>query len=251
MSPLIKTLFLTIVLILNSCNSNKTDINNSKIVYQSDDLIITQLTNNVYEHTSFFNSQSFGRVPCNGMIVTDKGEAIIFDTPTDNKSSAELINWIKQNLNSKINAVIPTHFHEDCLGGLKEFEKDKVPSYANFKTIELARENNLDIPTNGFEKSLILNVGNKKVYAKFFGEGHTKDNVVGYFPSENVMFGGCLIKELNAGKGNLEDANVKDWSKTVEKVKNEYSDVKIIIPGHGNTGNKALLDYTMNLFKSE
>jgi metallo-beta-lactamase class B len=44
---------------------------------------------------------------------------------------------------------------------------------------------------------------NTKITAKFFGEGHTKDNVVGYFPSENVMFGGCLVKELNASKGYL------------------------------------------------
>lgn len=31
------------------------------------------------------------------------------------------------------------------------------------------------------------------------------------------MFGGCLIKELDAGKGYLGDANVADWSSTVEK----------------------------------
>ena len=98
---------------------------------------------------------------------------------------------------------------------------------------------------------MILNVGNQKVYLKFFGEGHTKDNVVAYYPAEKAMFGGCLIKELNATKGYLGDANVQAWSATVEKVKNTYPDVKIIIPGHGRVGGVELLDYTIKLFKTE
>ena len=65
------------------------------------------------------------------------------------------------------------------------------------------------------------------------------------------MFGGCLIKELDATKGYLGDANVAAWSNTVEKVKNAYPNVKIIIPGHGNYGDKKLLDYTINLFKNK
>ena len=44
---------------------------------------------------------------------------------------------------------------------------------------------------------------------------------MGYFPSENIMFGGCLIKEIDAGKGYLGDANIANWSMTVEKVKME------------------------------
>ena len=64
------------------------------------------------------------------------------------------------------------------------------------------------------------------------------------------MFGGCLIKELNASKGYLGDANVADWSGTVEKVKKEYPNVKIIVPGHGAPGSKKLLDYTIKLFKT-
>ncbi len=137
------------------------------------------------------------------------------------------------------------------MGGLKAFHKNDIPSYANFKTIEFAKENNSAVPKNGFKDSLTLKVGDEIVTAKFFGEGHTRDNIVGYFPSENVMFGGCLIKEIDASKGYLGDANVSDWSATVEKVKKEYPDVKIVIPGHGEYGDKKLLDYTINLFKAE
>jgi hypothetical protein len=48
------------------------------------------------------------------------------------------------------------------------------------------------------------------------------------------LFGGCLLKELDASKGYLGDANVSAWSDTVEKVKKEYPDVKIVIRGMVN-----------------
>ncbi|MNY76298.1 Beta-lactamase type II precursor [compost metagenome] len=63
------------------------------------------------------------------------------------------------------------------------------------------------------------------------------------------MFGGCLIKEVEASKGYLGDANVKEWSQTVKKIKQRFPDAKIIIPGHGNIGGTELLDYTIKLFK--
>ncbi len=218
-------------------------------VYKSEDLIITQITDHSYEHVSYLQTNDFGKVPCNGLIVSNNNEAIIFDTPTNDTSAEELIKWIKGTLHYKINAIIPTHFHDDCLGGLQAFHKENIPSYAYFKTIDFAKEKDYAIPQNGFKDSLMLKVGNEYITAKFFGEGHTRDNVVGYFPGENIMFGGCLIKEVNATKGYLGDANVAAWSNTVEKVKKAYPNVKIIIPGHGERGDKKLLDYTISLFK--
>ena len=248
----IKTNTLLIILIsltILNCSSQKLETFESKEVYKSNDLIVTQITENSFMHTTFLQTNDFGNVPCNGLIVTNNNEAIIFDTPTNDKNSEELIKWIKETLHFKINAIIPTHFHDDCLGGLKAFDKNGIPSYANYKTIELAKEHNYNIPKNSFKDSLTLILGAEIITAKFFGEGHTRDNIVGYFSSENVMFGGCLIKEIDASKGYLGDANVADWSGTVEKVKKEYPDVKIVIPGHGDYGDKKLLDYTINLFR--
>lgn len=252
MKKCIKTLLTIIISItIISCNSQKGDEFKPKKVYKSNDLIITQIAENSFEHTSFKQTNNFGNVSCNGFIVRNSNEAIVFDTPTNDKSSVELIKWIKKTLHCKINAIIPTHFHEDCLGGLKAFDENNIPSYAYFKTIELAKENNYVVPKNSFKDSLILKVGDKNIIAKFFGEGHSKDNVVCYFPSENIMFGGCLIKELDANKGYLGDANVADWSSTVEKVRKEYPNVKIIVPGHGEYGDSKLLDYTIKLFKTK
>ena len=197
MNLIIKNLLLIVItLAILNCNSQKKGSFKAKELYKSNNLIITQIADNTFEHTSFKQTNDFGNVPCNGLIVINSKEAIIFDTPTNDKSSTELIIWIKETLHCKINAIIPTHFHDDCLGGLKAFHENNIPSYAYFKTIELAKENNFVVPKNSFGDSLILKVGNENIIAKFFGEGHTKDNVVVYFPSEDVLFGGCLLKEI-------------------------------------------------------
>jgi len=250
MKSISRFLFLLLIVTFATCYSQKSEVVKSKTVYSSDDLKIIQLSENVFQHISYLQTDSFGNVECNGMIAKDGNETIIFDTPTNDKSSAELISFIKNKLHSKINAVVPTHFHDDCLGGLKEFTKNNIPSYSSYKTIELAKKAGANVPDHGFENNLSLNVGNQKVYIQFFDEGHTKDNVVGYFPKERALFGGCLIKEIDATKGYLGDANVKTWSATVEKVKTKYPDAKIVIPGHGEIGGKELLDYTIRLFKN-
>ncbi|MDA3616253.1 subclass B1 metallo-beta-lactamase [Polluticaenibacter yanchengensis] len=250
MKSIIKALFIILVLISNgSCTSRDQDAIKPEAIYKSEHLIITKISENAFRHTSFLQTNDFGNVPCNGLIVRNGNEAIVFDTPTNDTGSYQLIKWMKDSLHLKINAIIPSHFHNDCLGGLKAFHEQNIPSYAYSETIELAKENTLTVPQNSFTDSLILKVGNEHIIAKFFGEGHTKDNIIGYFPAENIMFGGCLIKELDANKGYLGDANVKEWSATVEKVKKEYPNASIIVPGHGEHGGKKLLDYTIQLFK--
>lgn len=247
----IKTLlFITCFVSCLTCIAQKRASFKPKVIYKSNDLIITQISENSFEHTTFLQTNDFGNVPCNGLIVRNSHETIVFDTPAYEKDSEALIRWIKDSLHCKINAIIPTHFHNDCLGGLKTFHEQGIPSYAYFKTIDLAKANNFAVPQNSFNDSLILKVGNENITAKYFGEGHTKDNIVGYFPSEQILFGGCLIKEVNATKGYLGDANVEEWSGTVEKIKKGYPRVKLIVPGHGDYGNTKLLDYTIKLFRT-
>ena len=248
---------LVFLILISACNKPAQQLettNNAQLqdstVYETETLIVKKLTDHVYQHITFLNTQSFGRVPCNGMIVINSNEAVVFDTPADDNGSSELLNFISNKLNAKVTALVATHFHTDCVGGLKEFHTRNISSYANNLTIRFLNEkSNSVIPQHGFDGELELNVGNKKVVAGFLGEGHTRDNVVGYFPDEQVLFGGCLVKEMGAGKGNLEDADTLAWSGTMVNLKTKYPDLKIVIPGHGKTGGAELLDYTAQLFQ--
>src|SRR5690606_34863652 len=224
--------------------------NDSTIVYQTSNLVIKKISDHVYVHISYLNTDEFGKVGCNGMLVISNGEGVVFDSPTDNQSSKELIQFVTQQLKSEIIALIPTHFHQDCVGGLVEFETRNIPTYAFKQTISLLKENGqmFASPVKSFNPKFTLNVGTQKIHAGYYGQGHTRDNIIGYFPLEKVIFGGCLIKEIGAGKGYLGDANCDQWSKTVEKIKSKYPHVKLVIPGHGQLGGSDLIDYTKNLF---
>ena len=219
-------------------------------VYQTGHLIIRKLSPHVYVHISYLQTNSFGKVDCNGMIVINRQEAIIFDTPANDTASTELIQYlVKQGC--RIKAVIATHFHEDCIGGLASFNNYNIPAYASNQTIALLKNKGDSAYKllKGFAGSLELEAGHQIIYAKFTGEGHTKDNIIGYYPEDKAMFGGCLIKAEGATKGFLGDANTAAWPATVTRVKQQYPGVKIVIPGHGKTGGPALLDYTIGLFK--
>ncbi len=250
---------LVFLILLNACNNpapqseTRSDAHpHDSAVYETETLIVKKLTDHVYQHITFLNTQNFGRVPCNGMIVINGNEAVVFDTPADDSGSSELLDFISNKLNAKVTALVATHFHADCVGGLKEFHTRNISSYANNLTIKFLNEKQNDvIPQHGFDGELELKVGDKKVVAGFLGGGHTRDNVVGYFPDEQVLFGGCLVKEVGAGKGNLEDADTLAWSRTMVNLKTKYPDLKLVIPGHGKSGGAELLDYTEKLFRVE
>lgn len=218
----------------------------SGVIYRSDNLIILQLSVHIYQHISSMQTNDFGKVDCNGMVVIHDHEAIVFDSPVNDKSAEELINFLTQQQKCRIKAVIPTHFHEDCVGGLEAFNRHHIPAYASNTTLALLknRETQFSVPVQGFNDSLWLKAGRQKVCAKFFGEGHTKDNIVGYSPADKAIFGGCLVKETGAGKGFLGDANIQAWPQTVTRLKLAFPAAAIVIPGHGKAGGKALLDYT-------
>lgn len=219
------------------------------VVYASESLRIRQLSDHTYEHLSYLSTEDFGKVSCNGMIVVNGGDALVFDTPADERSSEELLEQLDK-MGLQITAVLATHFHADCVAGLKQFHARNIPSYANTRTSAILDQQSSDtMPQNAFDDELKLMIGDKEVYARYFGKGHTSDNVVGYFPEDQALFGGCLIKEVDAGKGNLEDASTEVWSSTVEKIKLEYPAIKLVVPGHGKTGGIELLDYTIALFQ--
>lgn len=236
-----------IVLLAICCNV----VNAQDKIYESENLVIEQITPNLYLQITYLNTDDWGKVACNGAIYVSNNEAVIFDTPSDSISSIELINYVKNELKSSIKAVVINHFHIDCLGGLKEFHAENIPSYASNKTIALAKDDNQEVPQNGFDKADTLTIGNQKIINTFFGEAHSKGNIISYIPSENALFGGCQVKALGAGKGNLNSANIHEWSNSIENVKKAYPEIQFVVPGHGKVGSIDLLDFTIEMFEND
>ncbi len=107
-------------------------------------------------------------------------------------------------------------------------------------------------PKNSFAKTKRLEYGNIIIELAYLGGGHTSDNIVVWIPSQKVLFGGCFVKSLDAKNlGNTKEADLDNYSKTLEAVLQKYRDAKIIVPGHGKPGNLQLIKHTIELCNND
>jgi len=214
----------------------------------NNDLVLLQLTPNVYQHISYAEISGFGRVASNGMILKDGRKAFLFDTPVNDQQTQQLVEWMKDSLKLQLVGFIPNHWHIDCMGGLAYLQRIGIDSYANQMTIDLAKAKNLPVPAHGFKDSLELKLGNHVISVYYPGAGHTTDNIVVWIPAEKVLFAGCLVKELSSkGLGNTADGDLTAYPVTVDKVLQKYPDAKFVIPGHGAVGGIELIKHTKEL----
>jgi len=182
----------------------------------SRDIRLQRLTGNVWVHTTYTELPDYGRVPANGLAVVDANEAMLVDLPWTDELTAQLLDWMDRNWHVSVRGVIPTHFHEDCMGGLAEVHRRGVTSHALDKTVVLAREKQLPVPKHAFKEELSLRCGQTLVELKYFGAGHTTDNIVAWLPQQQVLFGGCLIKAINARSlGNTSDGDLNAYPETL------------------------------------
>jgi metallo-beta-lactamase class B len=224
---------------------------NDKIVIDNDIQLI-HLQDSVFIHVTWHHLDNFGRFPSNGLILIKNGEALMIDTPFDNDKTERLTNYLKDTMHVDLTKLIIGHFHQDCMGGLDYLQSIGIESIANSMTIEKCKEIGLPIPATAFTDSLTFEFNGEQIDCRYFGVGHSFDNITVWIPNKKILFGGCLVKSVNSrGLGNLSDAVVADWDLTIEMVKQEYSEINIVIPGHGNYGGRELLLHTIELVKNE
>jgi metallo-beta-lactamase class B len=124
----------------------------------------------------------------------------------------------------------------------------KAPQYTRF--YEVHQQLEFKVPDHVFNihDGLQLSIGNEQIEVFFPGPSHSPDNVVVYFPTRRVLFGGCMIKSLESKNlGFTGDADLAEWPKSVRKVLEKYKDSKIVVPGHGECGDIRLLHHTLQL----
>jgi len=238
-------LFIFSLLILLSLDFQGQDLETLNL---SEDLHILKLSEHIYIHRSYATVAPYGRFYSNGLIYVSSGACYVFDTPMTEEISQQLLDWIVKEQKLSIAGVIVNHFHEDCLGGLEVFHQAGIPSYSGKMTQFLAELDTAVVPQVGFKRRKTLRLSGEKIILYYPGEAHSRDNTVAWILKEKVLFGGCMVKSIKSGKGNLDDANVPAWPLTIKKVKEKFGDAHWVIPGHGKAGGIELLDFTISLF---
>lgn len=241
-----------ILLLIFSAGLSGLNAQTTKRIIIDDDIQLVQIVDSVYMHVTWENSEKFGRFSSNGLIYIKNGQAIMIDTPASNDKTKKLTEFLKDSLNVNLSKLIIGHFHSDCLGGLEYIQGMDVESIANKLTVNKCKELNIPIPSTSFEDSLVFDFNGEKIECRFFGGGHTYDNIVVWLPGKRILFGGCLIKALRwQGLGNLADAVLEDWDKTIQNILKSYADIQVVIPGHGAMGGEELLTHTIDLVLKE
>jgi len=214
----------------------------------SEDIELIKLSENAYVHISWYEFPSYGRVPSNGLIFCNKGDAFMFDTPVTDSLTRDLVQFLTDSLKLRIVGFVPNHWHEDCMGGLAYLHSQQIDSYANQLTIDMAQKKSLPVPKQGFKDSLQLQLGEKVIQCYYLGPSHTLDNIAVWIPSEQILFPGCMVKSLDSKHlGNTSDGVLTAYQHTLDRLKDTFPTARIVIPGHGQFGGLELIDHTRKL----
>ena len=118
------------------------------------------------------------------------------------------------------------------LGGTALSDEEKTQLSVQIKNSEEYLEElktlEITVPNMTFDKSLILYAADKEVRILYFGEGHTRGDVVIHLPKEKVLLTGDL---LTGGLPFMRDAIPTAWAATLANIGN--LDFEQVIPGHG------------------
>lgn len=93
----------------------------------ADDMDVVRLSERVYLHVSRYEMPPFGLAPANGLILVDKGEAFLLDTPWTVAQTEVLLDWIENVLRARVTACVPNHWHKDAMGGLAAVRHRGIP----------------------------------------------------------------------------------------------------------------------------
>ncbi|HEX3030226.1 MAG TPA: subclass B1 metallo-beta-lactamase [Clostridia bacterium] len=208
---------------------------------------LTKLNENIWVHTTYQNYNGT-RTPSNGVIAISSKGLLLVDTPWNNTQTKELISLTKKVFKKNIRIAIITHAHADRIGGIDTLISNKIEVRSTALTVKEAEKNGYRKPQPKLYTNTKFSLGKLNVEEFYPGAGHTKDNITVWFPQYKVLYGGCLVKSLEADSiGNTEDADLKQWPLSIKKVQEKYSSAKTIIPGHGMWGDKELLKHTLEL----
>lgn len=201
-------------------------------IIHAQDLKIEKLTRNFYIYTSYgtYQGKSY---PANGMFVLSREGAILIDTPWNPKDYQTLVDTIRVRFKKEIKLVVGTHWHDDRAGGFSFFIQKDIPTYATSLTNKFLKENNMVVAENVLQINKIQNLGNIRFKIIYPGVGHTKDNILIWFPDQKVLYGGCFVRSVMAESiGNYKDGDPELWLKNMQWTRKTFKKAVYVIPGH-------------------
>lgn len=229
----------------------------SSVSVQEKKITLTPFNPNIYvaESLHYYKENSIVYIGANEITVIGAGWSP--------EAAKELAVEIHKVSTKPIRTVINTHNHVDRTGGNAYWKSIGANIVSTQQTHDIMKNDWHEIVTST-QKSfpdyptppLVLpnktypgnfELENGKIRAFYLGGSHTKDGIFIYFPEDKVLYGECIIKEK---LGNLDSADIHEYIKTIEKLKDLHLDIHTVIAGHWSPiHGPELVDHYLSLLK--
>lgn len=204
------------------------------------------LAENVWVHESaqFYAGRPF---PSNGLVIRVGDSVLLVDTPWGEGPTVDLLRQL-DSMGLHVQLCISTHAHEDRVGGLRTLQARSIRCLGSRLTEALAVKNGHPQFDGYVENGLGPYADILKVLMP--GAAHAPDNICVYVPAQRILFGGCMVRPLEAtDMGNTADADLLHWPEAIRFLQHTVPAVCTVVPGHGRIGDAELLQHTLDLLR--
>ena len=181
------------------------------------------------------------------------------------KEAADVIEAIRRTTDKPIRYVLDTHHHGDHSYGNGVFSQEGASIVAQANCARLLRVDGpaefkqagrpptgrkdvaasvLKVPNVVFDDKLVLDDGKQRVEFLFFGHAHTAGDAFAYLPRHAIICTGDAC--VNGAFNFMGHSDSASWIRVLERV--QQLDVKMVLPGHGPSAGKELLEKQKRYF---
>jgi glyoxylase-like metal-dependent hydrolase (beta-lactamase superfamily II) len=232
---------------------------------------LSNITSNSITFPQVHNFTSTPPAPVNSWIIESKNGVVIIDAQRTLSEANNALDEIRR-INKPILGVIITHPHPDHIGGTSVLLNgtSNVPIYSTQLTYNIMKDDiggliafakrlhGNDYPDQLVLPNKIVNSGENVTIDGItynfedIGPGEAGDMMLIYLPAQKLLFTGDVVN--NQMHPALIEGNSVEWIKQIQYIAQNYSDTRMLFPGHGQPGSpKTLLDEQLeyiNTFRS-
>ena len=217
-------------------------------------ILLQKIAEGVWVHTSTYTFPGGNVVPSNGLVVDDGEGLILVDTAWGELATQVLLDTLKAETGKEVTKLVITNHQNDRLAGVDILERKGVSVFTHPDTPSLSASKNTPTPdtTVAALKEAGARTKSGPIEIGYPGPGHTADNLVVYVPSAKILFGGGLVRgKGQQGLGNITDADLKAWPKSLNWTKQTYGTARLVVPGHGQGAGIDLIDNTLGMLAAK
>jgi glyoxylase-like metal-dependent hydrolase (beta-lactamase superfamily II) len=244
-------------------------ISQQQFAFAQENTNVSSSTNTTFPRIHNYTSSPPG--PVNSWFFESANGLVVIDTQRTLSEAENALDEIKK-INKPILGVIITHPHPDHIGGTEVLLNgtSSVPIYSTQLTFDIMKNDTgglialtkqlhgddyadqVVLPNKILTSDEIITIDGITYSFEDIGPGEAGDMMLIYLPKQKLLFTGDVVN--NRMHPALIEGRSSDWIKQLEYIGQNYSDARVLFPGHGQSGSpKALLDGQLeyiNTFRS-